>query len=196
MHLDLMRDTATVFPKIERQAEIRTLRIWHCKYKSLQAVAEFQNLEELVIASFPDQSLEIFAPLRKLRYLSILHMPEVSNLDALSGLAGIETLSLSTSPAWDSAGKRTIVDSLKPVASLAALKHLELFGVCSTDRSLAVLEQCKNLQSARFSQYPKDEVERFYRATGVVNQFNPNNPLAELSYAGHAGFWRISNGIH
>jgi len=25
---------------------------------------------------------------------------------------------------------------------------------------------------------------------------NPDNPLAELSYAGRAGFWRISNGIH
>ena len=173
MHLDLMRDTATVFPEREHKDEIRSLRIWHCKYKSLQAVAGFQNLEELEIASFPDKSLEILAPLQKLRYLSILHMPKVSDLEALSMLINIESLSLSTSPAWDSAGKCTIVDSLKPVVSMSALKHLELFGVCSADRSLAVLEQCKSLQSARFSQYPKDEVARFYRVTGVANQFNP-----------------------
>lgn len=173
MQLDLMRDLASAFPKLEHQVEIRTLRIWHCKYKSLQAVTELQNLEELVIASFPDKSLEILAPLRNLRYLSILHMPKVSELEALSGFTNIESLSLSTSPSWDSAGKCTIVDSLKPLASIVALKHLELFGVRPVDGSLAVLEQCKNLQSARFSQYPKDETERFYRATGVANQFNP-----------------------
>lgn len=173
MHLDLMRDSASALPKLEHPAEIRTLRIWHCKYKSLQAVTELQNLEELVIASFPDKSLEILAPLRKLRYLSILHMPKVSELEALPSLTNIESLSLSTSPSWDSAGKCAIVDSLKPLARIVTLKHLELFGVLSVNRSLAALEQCKNLQSARFSQYPKDETERFYRATGVANQFNP-----------------------
>lgn len=173
MHLDLMRDTATVFPKIEYRSKIRTLRIWHCKYKSLQAVAEFQNLEELVIASFPDASLGILSSLRKLRYLSILHMPKVSELEVLSSLLNIESLSLSTSPAWDSARKRTVVASLKPLVDMKALKHLELFGVSAADKSLTVLEQCISLKSARFSQYSKNEVEHFYHATGVANQFNP-----------------------
>jgi hypothetical protein len=173
MHLDLIRDSASAFPTLEQRAEIRTLRVWNCKYKSLQALAELQNLEELEIASFPDKSLEILAPLRKLRYLRILHLPKVSELEALSGLTNIDSLSLSTSPSWDSAGKCTIVDSLKPLEKIVTLKHLELFGVRPEDRSLAVLEQCKSLYSARFSQYAKDEAERFYRATGVANQFNP-----------------------
>jgi len=173
MHLDLIRDTATVFPLVDRPSEIRTLRVWHCKYKSLQALAGFKYLEEIVIATFPDKSLDVLAPLTNLRYLSILHMPKVSELEALSALENIESLSLATSPAWDSAGKCTIVSSLEPVARMKSLKHLELFGVCQADKSLAVLEQCRNLQSARFSQYPKDEVARFYQATGVANQFNP-----------------------
>ncbi len=171
--MDLMREPATVFPKLERQDEIRALRIWHCKYKSLKAVAELQNLEELVIASYPDKSLEIFQPLRKLRFLSILHMPKVSELAVLSRFVSMESLSLATSPAWDAAGKCTIVESIEPVAKMRTLKHLELFGVCAADKSLSVLEQCKSLQTARFSQYPKIEVERFYRATNVVNQLNP-----------------------
>ena len=168
-----MRDAATVFPKLERVAELRSLRIWHCKYKSLQPLAEFQNLEELVIGSFPDKSFEFLAPLRKLRYLSILHMPKVHELEALSGLINVESLSLATSPAWDSAEKCVIVESLEPVTRMAALKHLELFGVRPNDKSLAILEQCKSLQSARFSQYPKNEVERYYAASGVINKFNP-----------------------
>lgn len=173
MHLELMRDSATTFPKIEHRAEIHTLRIWHCKYKSLQAIAEFQNLEELVIATFPDKSFEIITPLHKLRYLSVLHMPKISELEVLSELVNIESLSLSTSPAWDSIGKCTLIQSLEPLTKMKMLKHLELFGVCPADKSLAVLEQCKSLVSARFSQYPKSEVERFYCATGVTNQFNP-----------------------
>ncbi len=174
-----MRDPVTAFPKLEGKNTIRTLRIWHCKYKSLKAVAELQDLEELAIASFPDKSLEILQPLRKLRFLSIIHLPKVSELAPLSGFAEIESLSLATSPAWDSAGKCTIVESLEPIARMESLKHLELFGVCPADKSLAVLEQCKKLHTARFSQYPKDEVERFYRAAGVINQFNP-----KLSFPG------------
>jgi len=177
MHIDLMRDSATAFPQLEKKENIRSLRVWHCKYKNLKEVALLQNLEELMIASFPDKSLDIFLSLGKLRYLSILHLPKVSDLAALSALPNIETLSLSTSPAWDAAKKCTIVESLEPIASLKSLKHLELFGVCPASKSLASLEQCKSLQTARFSQYPKDEVERFYSVTNVTNVFNPGPTL-------------------
>jgi hypothetical protein len=173
MHLDLMRDTATAFPEVNYQAEIKTLRVWHCKYKSLQALAGFINLEELVIATFPDKSLDMLISLGNLRYLSIIHMPKVTKLDALSELKNVESLSLATSPAWDASGKCTIISSLEPLTIMKSLKHLELLGVCPADKSLAILEQCKNLQSARFSQYPKNEIERFYLATNVSNQFNP-----------------------
>lgn len=173
MHLDLMRDTAMVFPRLDNKAEIRTIRVWHCKYKNLRALADFVNLEEIVIATFPDKSLDVLVALTKLRYLSILHMPKVSELEPLSSLKNVETLSLSTSPGWDAAGKCTIVSSLEPLTRMKSLRHLELFGVCPADKSLALLEQCENLQSARFSQYPKKEVERFYQVTGIVNCFNP-----------------------
>lgn len=173
MHLDLIRDPSTLFPDIASPIQIRSLRIWHCKYKSLIAVGAFLNVEELEIASFPDSTLEVIAPLIKLRYLSILHMPRVSKLNVLSEFVKIDLLSLSTSPGWDPSGRCSVVKSLEPIAKMRALKHLELFGVRPTDKSLAPLEQCKNLQSARFSHYPKDEVERFYRATRVSNAFNP-----------------------
>ncbi|MFZ6719412.1 hypothetical protein [Undibacterium sp. Ji49W] len=171
MHLDLLRDTAKTFPKIENKLEILGLKIWHCKYETLQPLAEFQSLEKLVIASFPDDSLDIVVSLPKLRYLRILHMPKISKLDALSSTQFIEVLSLSTSPSWDSSGKCTIVESLKPIALMPSLKYLELFGVCPVDRSLAELDGCRNLQTARFSRYANDEIERFYRLTGVENQY-------------------------
>lgn len=172
-HIDLMRDVATTFPELERKSEVRSLRVWHCKYKSLKAIEDFINLEELVIASVPDKSLSFLLPLQKLRYISILHMPKVTSITELSNLRGVESLSLATSPAWDAAKKCTIVDSLSPISKIDALKHVELLGVCPPDKVLAALQQCRDLQSARFSQYPKDEVERFYRDTRVDNLFNP-----------------------
>jgi hypothetical protein len=173
MHLDLMRDAASSFPKIENESNIRSLRIWHCKYKSLRDVAKLESLEELVIATFPDDTLDFLLSLRRLRFLGILHMPKVTTLAGLENLAALETLSLATSPAWDAAKKLTVVESLEPISRISSLKHIELFGVCSANKSLAMLEQCQGLQTARFSGYPKGEVERFFSTTKVINQSNP-----------------------
>ena len=172
-HLDFMRDKATTFPEVENPLEVRTMRIWHCKYKSLQSLSNFENLEELVIASFPDGSFDMLSSIIKLRYLSVLHLPKITDLGVLSSMENVESLSLSTSPSWDTSGKCTIVNSLEPVAMMKSLKHLELFGVCSADKSLRALEKCKNLLTARFSQYPEEEVKWFYQTTGVANTFNP-----------------------
>jgi hypothetical protein len=170
-----MRDDSTKLPAWEQANEVVTLRIWHCKYKSLQAIAELENLQELVIAGYPDQTLEPVAGLRSLRYLSILDIRNVTSLEALSSLQQLESLSLATPPSWDSAGKRTIVDTLEPVSRLKALKHLELFGVCPPDRKLNELLACEQLSSARFSGYPKKEVEDYYAKSGVENAYLPNN---------------------
>lgn len=170
-HLELMRDSSKTFPDVGDKSAIRTARIWHCGYRSLTPVADMINLEELVIGTIPDKSLEFLSNLSRLRYLRILHMPKVTNLEILERLTNIEVLSLSTSPSWDAARKCTIVDSLVPIARLPRLKQLELFGVCPTDKSLRDLQLCPGLQSARFSQYPKDEVARFYRDTGLQDTF-------------------------
>ncbi len=173
MHLDLMRDPSPSFPNIENKKEIKSLRIWHCKYRSMKEIAQLPNLETLVIGGFPDNSFNALENLNNLHFLSILHLPHISNLDSISNLQQLESLSLATLPTWDSAGKCIIVESLKPISSINSLKHLELFGVCTADKSLSALEGCHNLESARFSQYPKSEVESFYLKTKAKNQFNP-----------------------
>lgn len=173
MHLDLIRDKAKAFPLLEHPLEVRTLRIWHCKYKSLAALETLENLEELVIAGFPDSSLDMLKSLSRLRYLSISDLPKISNLQALAGLSKLESLSLSTSPAWDAARKVTVMESLDPLACLISLTHVELFGVCPPNKSLADLEKCVSLETGRFSQYPQAEIDRFYAVTQVVNQYNP-----------------------
>lgn len=170
-HLELMRDSSKIFPELEFSLEFRTARIWRCGYRSLAPISELSNLEELVIGSLPDPSIEFLSKLFRLRYLRILHMPKITNLGALSQLTSIEVLSLSTSPSWDAAGKCTIVDSLLPLVRLPRLKQLELFGVCPADKSLSDLQNCSALESARFSQYPADEIARFYRETEVLDAF-------------------------
>lgn len=173
VHLDLIRDPARKFPSVADPELVRSARIWHCKYKSLVPLGALHNLEELVIATFPDESFEFLGKLSELRFLQILHMPKICDISPLSRLQRLTTLSLSTLPSWDASRKTTTVHSLDPLAHLPQLTHLELLGVCPPDKSLLSLERCKHLQTTRVSQYPRDETTRFFSATEVANEFNP-----------------------
>lgn len=150
MRLDLMRDRNRVFPELDSPGELEWLRIWHCKYKSLSPLSDLINLKELVIASFPDESLDALSGLKNLRYLSILHMPKVKNLLPLSNLLKLESLSLATLPSWDASRKRIIVESLDPVIKLPNLKYLELLGVRTEEGKLDILKNSRSLISADF----------------------------------------------
>ncbi|MCS0628353.1 hypothetical protein NX786_03285 [Telluria mixta] len=172
-HLELMRDPARTFPSVADPDAVRQATIWHCRYASLAPLAGLRHLERLVIATFPDASLEFLGRLEQLRHLRIMHMPKVSDIEPLAGLTQLTSLSLSTLPSWDASGKTTTVRSLEPLAALPALAHLELLGICPPDKSLVPLEQCPHLRTARFSHYPAAEVERFFRQTAVADQFNP-----------------------
>jgi hypothetical protein len=174
MHIDFMREVAENFPVVDNPLEVTSLRIWHCKYKSLSALSAYSRLEVLVIGSFPDVSFEVLNFLPCIRSLKIVHLPQIASLSPIASLDDLQSLSLATLPSWDAARRRTMVHSLAPLAGLRHLRHLELFGVCPPDRSLAKLYPCTWLKTARFSQYPKETVAGFYASTGAVNEFNPD----------------------
>jgi len=109
----------------------------------------------------------------RLKYLRIVHLPNVADLSPLSHLQELESLSFSTLPSWDTSGKLSTVESLQPIGQLSRLRHVELFGVVPKDKSLVPLQQCKLLESARFSKYQSQEIERFLIATKVSNAFVP-----------------------
>jgi hypothetical protein len=168
-----MRDSARTMP-VDRDAEaVTALRIWHCKYQSLAGVADYINLTTLVVASYPDGDLVPVASLGRLNYLRILHLPNVHDLTPLSGLTQLRTIRLSTLPSWDSSGKTTTVESLRPLADIPALAHVELIGVRPADLSLRDLEAAPRLVSVRASKLPMAEMARFYRATGVSDALAP-----------------------
>lgn len=173
MHLELNRNTAKVFPEIAEQDSIETARVWHCKYRTLEPLRELTNLRVLDVATYPDDSLEELAGLAKLEYLSILHLPKVTDLSPLARLTSLTTLRLATLPSWDSSGKRTVVTSLEPLTKLEALRHVELFSVVPPDRSLGPLERLPSLVTARLQGFPKAEISRFFATTGVANAFAP-----------------------
>jgi hypothetical protein len=174
MIADFLRDGARALPGHPDPAAVTALRIWHCKYSSLAGLSEFTNLETLVIATYPDAGLGPLEGLLHLKYLSIMHFPKVSDLQPLSQLQRLRTVRLSTLPAWDSSGKKTIVRSLVPLAELPELAHVELFGVLPEDGMLQALERCPALESVRVSKYRKSEVNRFYRITELRDSFAPS----------------------
>jgi hypothetical protein len=155
------------------------LRVWHCNYQSLAAIRRYPDLQTLVIATYPDETLGPVAALERLEYLSILHLPGVTDLAPLGRLERLRTLRLATLPSWDSSGKVTTVQSLAPLAELPHLAHLELFGIRPEDRSLRDLEGAPNLVNVRVSKYPKPEVRRFYEATGWSDRFAPDHGVSD-----------------
>ncbi len=165
MHVELMRDPARVMPPIDRK--VTSLKVWHCKYRSLAPIAELGRLQTLVIATYPDDSLAPLSALKQLRRLEILHLPKIHDLGPLAELEQLESLCLQITPGWDASRKMTVVDSLEPLARLPALEELSLLGVVSTDRSLRALERCPRLRSAWFSHFPKAEIARFFEMTTV-----------------------------
>jgi hypothetical protein len=171
--VDLLRDQGRRFPPGPLDLHAQSMRIWHCKYSTLDAVSQFRHLRTLSVAGFPDASLDAIGSLDDLEWLSILHLPKVTSLAPLGRLSQLRCLSLSTTPGWDGSNKRTTVDSLQPIAELPALENLELFGVVPTDRSLAALEHASRLRSVRVSKYLMKEEARFRAVTNLSNAFMP-----------------------
>jgi hypothetical protein len=176
--IDLVRDEGRVFPPRPLDLAARSLRIAHCRYADLNALSQFRGLRALEIMGYPDSTLESVGQCLELRWLRILHLPQVTSLAPLELLRHLRCLSLATSPSWDSSGKVTCIDSLKPIAKLAELQHLELFGVVPADRSLTPLEESKSLRTVRVSKYPKPEVIRFRGVTGFADTFMPDSSAA------------------
>jgi hypothetical protein len=178
VHLDLMRDKAKAFPSVEQPLAVTTARIWHCRYASLQAVASLRNVEVLVIGTYPDDTFTPLAGLKKLRDLRVVHFPRATDLEPLASLENLETLSLSSAPGWDASGKVLPVASLRPLACLSKLEHVELFNVRPSADGLAPLLQLRRLRSARLSRFKKEEAAEFYSASGVTDEFAPEPPFA------------------
>jgi hypothetical protein len=171
VNLDFLRTTESAMPVVQSPDLVLSLRIWHCKFKSLAPIAAYLNLEHLTIATFPDATLDVLSGLKNLRHLSLLHFPKVKDLAPLARLKKLETLSLASLPSWDASRKRIEVHSLEPLAQLPALKAVELFGVVTPDRTLEALATNRAIKTARFSGYAKEEVSRFYELTGARNEF-------------------------
>ncbi|WP_394230034.1 hypothetical protein [Shewanella colwelliana] len=178
MHIEYMRDKNQVMPSIENPSQVTSMSIWHCNFESLKQVSDCVNLEQLNIATLPDNNFDFLAKCPKLKLLSIVHLPEIKSLDSFPFLKKLETVSLSTLPSWDSSGKKTIVDSLLPLAKLPNLKYLELFGVIPEIVSLETLNIFSGLNSARFSKYPKKITNAFYKQTGISDDWAPEFKIA------------------
>ena len=178
MHLEFIRDPARQMPTVPNAAQITSLAVWYCNFESLASLTYFTNLKALKIAGYPDESLEPLESMKGLVWLSILHMPKVSDLEPLTKLHALTSLELQTLPSWDSSRKRQVVKALEPLTRIPKLAHLSLFGVIPSSKSLAALEGCKNLSAVRVSGYPAAEVKRFYAASGVENAFMPKFPEA------------------
>ena len=162
-------------------AEMTALKLWFCAFDDLSGLERYTSLRTLVVAGFPERSLDVLTGVPSLTHLRLIHLPGVTDLAPLAKLPLLETLSLATLPSWDSSGKVTEVASLEPLRQLPALRSLELLGVRPKDRSLRPLQRSASLRSVRVSKYPKAEVRRFYDETGLSDGRAPADDIADWS---------------
>jgi len=158
-HLDLTGDPAPEFPVIREPSDYVSACIWDCAYESLAPVQALVTLTRLEIGGYPDPTLAPLSELTRLEHLSILHLPQVTDLAPLAALVHLRKLELMCSP-----GVVTEVVSLTPLRSLPNLVELTLLGVRSPDQRVDDLLDCPSLRVARLSGYPKAEVDRLDKA--------------------------------
>jgi hypothetical protein len=175
MRVELMRDTGKAFPIVEDPTSVLSLCVWHCKYRDFSPINAFKNLQTLKIASFPDSAFDALVSLPRLEWLSVLHLPKVQDLEAIGKIKRLRFLELQTLPSWDASGKRTVVESLGPLTKLSKLEHISLIGVVPKDLSLAALQRCSRLKSAKFQGYSAQVVEQFFQTTGVQDEHMPGD---------------------
>ena len=168
-----MRDEAKTFPTPVDPLRVTTVRVWHCRYRSLRQLESLRNLCGADIASLPDDTLDVFGDASSLTYLSVLHLPKVSDLSPLAKFKALETLRLSTLPSWDSSRKRTRIRSLTPLLELPSLRYVELFSVVPDDGSLHDLAAHSALRSVRLLGYGEGSVRAFRAASGVSDDPAP-----------------------
>ena len=100
MRIEFTRDKSKVMPTIENPEDVTSVRIWHCNYKSFQELNKCINLEVLEIATLPESDFNFLSNNKKLKYLSIIHLPKVDDLLSLGNLVSLEVLSLQTLPSY------------------------------------------------------------------------------------------------
>jgi len=168
VHLNLIRDKSRVFPPVQNPEGVTSLKVWHCKYKTLAPLQALVSLRELTIATFPDESFELLASLVSLEELRILHFPRVSSLAPLAKLQNLRRVILESLPSSDASNRRLVVEPIEPLAALPQLESLQLLGVVPESKSLAALEASKSLRFARFHGYKAAEQSRFFSCAPQV----------------------------
>ncbi len=133
-------------PEQLRQVTNLKLRIWKSGVEHFENLANFPNITELDIFDYRAPSLTPLRALRGLRRLSVIHFPHVSSFEPLSELRQLEELVLETLPSGDASGKRTLVETFRPLARLSQLRVLKLAGVSVLDNDLSPLGELTALE--------------------------------------------------
>jgi hypothetical protein len=152
MHIEYMLDPRSELP-IHYSGVAKSLKIWHCKFESLDALPAFSKLRSLVIAGFPLESFSILGKLPHLRELHVVHFPRISDIEPLGSLRNLEILSLSTLPDWHALHERQRVASLAPLGKLHKLRVIDLLGVVPDAGGLLPLSACRHLTQVQLLGY-------------------------------------------
>ncbi len=108
--------------------------------KDVDSFSNLVNLESLAILNAPVNNLRGLSPLKRLKYLRLANLRQITSLAGIEGLADLEELNLDTCRAIDSIGE---------VGSLSGLRKLHVSNAGEIE-SLKPLEKLSDLEWVTF----------------------------------------------
>lgn len=183
---------------LARLPKLRRLWAFNLNPAKLETIAGLASLEELHIDGLRAADLGGLANLRRLRILHLERNGQATSLSfvermpplralGIFGFIGVQDLApLRSQPGLEAlavAGSmwtRMTVATLAPLASLTALRHLDLTNLRVRDESLAPLAGLARLETLRIAAfYPPGEFARLARALPKTDclWFQPHQPL-------------------
>jgi hypothetical protein len=122
----------------------------------------------VTIFEYPFDSLAPMAPLAGIEVLKIQDSGALRSLDGAGAIYGVKQLVVGTPPTWDGTGRRTEVDSFRPLQALSSLERLLLLGVRPKDLDLTPIMQMTHLREVDIGGVPEFTIVHYARLAAAL----------------------------
>jgi len=144
--LDLSRCTIDTLSPLRELEQLSKLHLSYATIEDLSDLRELKELTELHLIKYQGSSIPFVKEMHKLQWLNLNSSPNITDIEALSELQELETLSL---------GEASLVEP-KPLLELPGLRSLDL----SFDpKQIPVLKQLKQLKHLSLSTKGNEELK-------------------------------------
>lgn len=129
--------------------EVESLTIWRCTGVDYNILQKTQNLKVLELTNYPYETLADIKQNIGIEKIKIVGIPKLNDITTIKDFKKITSVSIETSPSWDSQKKFAKIKDIKALYDLPYLREVLIVGFDIADfNSDDFLERCsaKNIR--------------------------------------------------